>query len=151
MPGPLPIGLAGGLYHGTSRGDRREAIYRDDHDRTEWLGVRGEVCSRCNWRCQAYWEMTNHDHFVVETPDAKPSKGMGQLKGVCTQTMNRRHGRVGHLFQGRCKAVLVEAEAYLLELARYGVLNPVGAGMVPLRHASCRLLKSPGAACVGAR
>lgn len=67
MSRPLRIELAGGLYHVTSRGDRREAIYRDDQDRTDWLGVLGEVCSRFNWRCHAYCEMTNHYHVVVET------------------------------------------------------------------------------------
>jgi REP element-mobilizing transposase RayT len=131
MSRPLRIELASGLYHVTSRGDRREAIYRDDQDRTDWLTVLGEVCRRFNWRCHAYCEMTNHYHFVVETPDGNLSKGMRQLNGVYTQTTNRRHGLVGHLFQGRFKAILVEREAYLLELARYVVLNPVRAAMVP--------------------
>jgi len=130
MSRPLRIELAGELYHVTSRGDRREAIYHDDQDRTVWLTVLGEVCRRFNWRCHAYCEMTNHYHFVVETPDANLSKGMRQLNGVYTQTTNRRHSLVGHLFQGRFKAILVEREAYLLELARYVVLNPVRAGIV---------------------
>lgn len=130
MARPLRIELAGGLYHVTSRGDRREAIYRDEQDRTDWLSVLGAVCARFNWRCHAYCEMTNHYHFVVETPEANLSKGMRQLNGVYTQQFNRRHGLVGHLFQGRFKAILVERDAYLLELARYVVLNPVRAGMV---------------------
>jgi len=130
MSRPLRIELAGGLYHVTSRGDRREAIYRDDQDRIDWLAVLGEVCGRFNWRCHAYCEMTNHYHFVVETPDANLSKGMRQLNGVYTQRVNRRHGLVGHLFQGRFKAIVVERDAYLLELARYVVLNPVRAAMV---------------------
>ena len=120
MSRPLRIELAGGLYHVTSRGDRREPIYRDDQDRLDWLAVLGEVCSRFNWRCHAYCEMTNHYHVVVETPDANLSKGMRQLNGVYTQATNRRHGLVGHLFQGRFKAILVERDAYLLELARAG-------------------------------
>ena len=130
MARPLRIELAGGLYHITSRGDRREDIYRDDEDRREWLGVFGSVCERFNWRCHAYCQMTNHYHAVVETPDANLSKGMRQLNGVFTQRFNRRHGLVGHLFQGRFKGILVERDAYLLELARYVVLNPVRAGMV---------------------
>lgn len=130
MSRPLRIELAGGLYHVTSRGDRREAIYRDEQDRTDWLTVLGEVCSRFNWRCHAYCEMSNHYHFVVETPEANLSKGMRQLNGVYTQRVNRRHGLVGHLFQGRFKGILVERDAYLLELARYVVLNPVRAAMV---------------------
>jgi putative transposase len=130
MARPLRIELAGGLYHVTSRGDRREAIYRDDADRIAWLDLFGDVCERFNWRCHAYCEMTNHYHAVVETPEANLSKGMRQLNGVYTQSTNRRHGLVGHLFQGRFKAILVERDAYLLELARYVVLNPVRAGMV---------------------
>ncbi|MBN2875101.1 MAG: transposase [Spirochaetales bacterium] len=130
MSRPLRIELAGGLYHVTSRGDRREEIYRDDEDREAWLEQLGAVCERFNWRVHAYCEMTNHYHFVVETPQANLSKGMRQLNGVYTQYFNRRHGLVGHLFQGRFKAILVERDAYLLELSRYVVLNPVRAGMV---------------------
>jgi hypothetical protein len=74
--------------------------------------------------------MTNHYHVVVETPEANLSSGMRQLNGVYTQRTNRRHGLVGHLFQGRFKAILVERDAYLMELGRYVVLNPVRAGMV---------------------
>ncbi|WP_373506686.1 transposase [Thiocapsa sp.] len=130
MARPLRIELAGGLYHVTSRGDRREAIYRDDADRAAWLAVFAEVCARFNWRCHAYCQMTNHYHVVVETAERNLSKGMRQLNGVFTQRVNRRHGLVGHLFQGRFKGILVERDAYLLELARYVVLNPVRAGMV---------------------
>jgi REP element-mobilizing transposase RayT len=101
MARPLRIELAGGLYHVTSRGDRLEPIYRDDDDRSAWLNLLGEVCSRFNWRCHAWCQMTNHYHVVVETPDANLSAGMRQLNGVFTQHFNRRHGLVGHLFQGR--------------------------------------------------
>jgi putative transposase len=130
MARPLRIELAAGLYHVTSRGDRREAIFRDDQDREEWLTVLGDVCSRYNWRCHAYCQMTNHYHVVVETADANLSHGMRQLNGVYTQKLNRRHGLVGHLFQGRYKGILVERDAYLLELSRYVVLNPVRARIV---------------------
>ncbi len=67
MSRPLRIELSGGLYHVTSRGDRREAIYRDDQDRADWLVVLEEVCSRFNWRCNVWYEMTNHYHFAVAT------------------------------------------------------------------------------------
>ncbi len=66
----------------------------------------------------AYCLMINHYHLLVETPDANLSKGMRQLNGVFTQYVNRTHARVGHLFQGRFKAILVERESYLLELCR---------------------------------
>jgi hypothetical protein len=74
--------------------------------------------------------MSNHYHLVVETPVARLSPGMRQLNGVYTQAFNRRHGRVGHLFQGRFKAILVEKQSHLLEVLRYVVLNPVRAGLV---------------------
>jgi hypothetical protein len=74
--------------------------------------------------------MTNHYHLVVETPEANLSKGMRQLNGVYTQQFNRRHKRVGHVFQGRYKAIIVDKDSYLLELSRYVVLNPVRAKMV---------------------
>lgn len=130
MSRPLRIDLAGGVYHVTARGDRREAIYFAEPDRRAWLDLLGAVCERYNWRCHAYCQMTNHYHLVIETPEGNLSQGMRQLNGVYTQHINHACRRVGHLFQGRYKGILVEKEAYLLELARYVVLNPVRAGMV---------------------
>lgn len=69
--------------------------------------------------------MDKHYHLIIETPDGNLSKGMRQLNGVYTQTSNRRHGRSGHLFQGRYKAILVDKNRYLLKLSRYVVLNPL--------------------------
>jgi putative transposase len=134
MARPLRIELSGGLYHVTSRGNRREDIYFSEDDRRAWLEVFVQVCERFNWVCHAYCQMTNHYHIVVETPEGNLSQGMRQLNGIYTQRVNRTHGRVGHVFQGRFKGILVEKDAYLLELSRYVVLNPVRAGMV----ADCR-------------
>ncbi|MHB1086005.1 MAG: REP-associated tyrosine transposase [Thiobacillus sp.] len=130
MSRPLRLELAGGLYHVTSRGDGREDIYLSDADRLAWLDVFGQVCKRFNWVCHAWCQMTNHYHLLIETPEANLSQGMRQLNGVYTQRFNRAHARVGHVFQGRYKAILVERDSYLLELARYVVLNPLRAGMV---------------------
>jgi putative transposase len=129
MARPLRIELAGGLYHVTSRGDRREDIYFGDAGREAWLAVFAQVCARFNWRCHAWCQMTNHYHIVIETAEANLAQGMRQLNGVYTQYVNRAHNRVGHVFQGRYKAILVEKEGHLLELARYVVLNPQRAGM----------------------
>ena len=74
--------------------------------------------------------MANHYHLLVETPDGNLSKGIRQLNGVYTQRFNRIYERVGHVLQGRYRAILVEKDAYLLELVRYLALNPVRAGMV---------------------
>ena len=114
----------------TSRGDRREAIFEDDADRNQFLSVLADVVADFNWFCHAWCLMGNHYHLLIETPDGNLSKGMRQLNGVFTQTSNRRHGRSGHLFDGRFNAILVDADSYLLELARYVVLSPVRAGMV---------------------
>ncbi len=130
MARPLRLEFAHALYHVTSRGDRREDIYHDDADRQAWLSVLAQVCKRFNWTVHAYCLMCNHYHLLVETPDANLSAGMRQLNGVYTQLTNRAHRRVGHVFQGRFKAIVVDKDNYLLELARYVVLNPVRAGMV---------------------
>ena len=132
MARPLRLELAGALYHVTSRGDGREDIYRSDDDRRAWLETLGQVCERFNWVCHAWCQMDNHYHLLVETPEANLSKGMRQLNGVYTQCFNRSHQRVGHVFQGRFKAILVDRDGYLLELARYVVLNPLRARRV--RH-----------------
>ena len=130
MARPLRLELAGALYHVTSRGDGRADIFLSDQDRIAWLETLAQVCERFNWVCHAYCQMTEHYHLVVETPDANLSKGMRQLNGVYTQRFNRLHQRVGQVFQGRFKAIVVEKDGYLLELARDVVLSPLRAKMV---------------------
>ncbi len=130
MSRPLRIEFAGALYHVTSRGDGREDIFLDDSDRKLFLEVLAEVSERFNWTVHSYCLMGNHYHLLLETPDGNLSKGMRQLNGVYTQRFNRKHKRVGHVFQGRYKAIIVQKQTYLLELARYIVLNPVRARMV---------------------
>ena len=130
MSRPIRIEFPDALYHITSRGDRREDIFEDDDDRRAFLQTLAQVVDQFNWLCYAWCLMDNHYHLLIQTPDSNLSKGMRQLNGVFTQTSNRRHQRVGHLFQGRFKAILVDHDAYLLELARYVVLNPVRAGIV---------------------
>jgi putative transposase len=130
MARPLRIEFSGAYYHVTARGDRREPIYDDDADRSAFLDVLRDVVEDFDWRRHAYCLMTNHYHLFVETAHANLAKGMRQLDGVFTQYSNRRHGRTGHLFQGRYKAILVDSGSYLQELSRYVVLNPVRAGMV---------------------
>ena len=130
MARPLRIEFPDAVYHITSRGNGRADIYLDERDRESFLQILGDVCRRMRWVCYAYCLMTNHYHLVIETPDANLARGMRQLNGVYTQCFNRHHGHTGHVFQGRYKAILVDRDAYLLELARYVVLNPVRAGMV---------------------
>ncbi|SFD67883.1 REP-associated tyrosine transposase [Pseudoalteromonas denitrificans] len=131
MSRPLRLEFAGALYHVTSRGNERKQIFRNESDFSTFINVLAAVCERYNWVIHAYCLMTNHYHLLVETPDANLSKGMRQLNGVYTQGFNRDHRRVGHLFQGRYKSILVDKDSYLLALCRYIVLNPVRAkGMV---------------------
>ncbi|WP_304054802.1 transposase [Nitrosomonas communis] len=86
--------------------------------------------NRYDWYCHAYCLMDNHYHLLIETNSPTLSKGMKYLNGTYTQYFNRQHQRVGHVFQGRFKAILMQKDAYLLELARYIALNPVRAQMV---------------------
>jgi len=129
MARPLRIEFPGALYHITSRGNARAGIYLDDQDRHNFLRQTQTVCEHYNWRCYGYCLMTNHYHLVMETGEANLSQGMRALNGVFSQSFNRRHHRVGHLFQGRFGAILVDKDAYLLELIRYVLLNPVRAHM----------------------
>jgi len=130
MARPLRIEYPGALYHVTSRGNAREAIYRSDEDRLQFLDALAQVVDRFGWLCHAFCLMDNHYHLLIETPQGNLSRGMRQLNGVYTQRFNRSHGRVGHVFQGRFKAIVVEKDAHLLALCRYIVRNPVAAGMV---------------------
>ena len=134
MARPLRIEYPGAVYHITSRGNEKKPVYRDDRDRDNFLTTLDKVNKRYNWLCHAYCLMDNHFHLLIETPEGNLSLGMRQLNGVYTQIFNKRHGRVGHLFQGRYKAILIQKDSHLLEVCRYVVLNPVRA----------RLVKDPG-------
>ena len=131
MARPLRIEFPGALYHITARGNAGQDIFLDARDSRRFLDLLGEVATRLRWRCFAYCLMTNHYHLVVETPAPNLSHGMRQLNGRYTQAFNFRHQRDGHLFQGRYQAILIDREAYLKEVCRYVVLNPVRAGLAP--------------------
>ena len=124
MARPLRIEFPGALYHVSARGNARQDIFLDDQDRQRFLGVLERVVSRFHLLLHAYCLMDNHFHLVVETPEANLSQAMRQLNGVYTQAFNRRHDLVGHVLQGRFRAIVVDRDSYLLELCRYVVLNP---------------------------
>ncbi len=130
MTRPLRIEYAGAVYHITSRGNEKKAVFKDDQDRINFLNTLQHVNKRYNWFCHAYCMMDNHYHLLIETPDGNLSLGMRQLNGVYTQLFNKRHQRTGHLFQGRYKSILIQKDSHLLEVCRYVVLNPVRARMV---------------------
>lgn len=130
MSRPLRIEFPGALYHLTARGNARENIFLDDEDRLRFLDLLAKEIDQQRWRCYAYCLMSNHYHLLIETPQPNLTRGMRRLNGVYTQAFNRRHTRVGHVLQGRYKSIIVDRDSYLLELARYIVLNPVRAKMV---------------------
>ena len=130
MTRPLRIEFPGAIYHVTSRGNARRKIFLEEEDRNDFLVTLAWVIERFGWVCHAYCLMGNHFHLMIETPEPNLSRGMRQLNGVYTQGFNRNHRKVGHLFQGRFKSILIERDSYLLELCRYVVLNPMRAKMV---------------------
>jgi REP element-mobilizing transposase RayT len=135
MPRSPRANFSGVIYHVTSRGNERRTIFKGKSDYANFLRLIGDSGSRYNLVVHAYCLMPNHYHLVLETPDANLSRAMQQINGSYGQYFNRRHSRVGHLFQGRFKAVLVEKQNHLLELTRYVVLNPVRSGIVDDPHA----------------
>ena len=130
MTRPLRIEFKGAVYHVTSRGNARQAIFLTEEDFADFLRVLCSVVKRYRFLLHAYCLMNNHYHLMIETPEGNLSKGMRQLNGLYTQRFNRKHQRVGHLFQGRYQAILVDKDNYLLELSRYVALNPVRAKIV---------------------
>jgi REP element-mobilizing transposase RayT len=127
MARPLRVEYPGAVYHVTSRGNERKPVFKDKKDRNLFLETIEKANKRYNFICHAYCLMDNHYHLILETPDGNLSKGMKYLNGVYSQKFNVRHKRVGHVFQGRYKAILVQKESHLLEVIRYVVLNPVRA------------------------
>ena len=132
MARPLRIEHAGGWYHVTSRGNERRAIFRDDRDRTHFLELLQNMVGRFNLRVHCFVLMDNHYHLIVELRQANLSLALQWLNLSYSAWFNRRHDRVGHLFQGRFKSVLFSALASALELSRYVHLNPVRVGALGL-------------------
>ena len=130
MSRSLRLEFPGALWHITSRGNEQRDIVRDDDDRRFLLDLLGEAVDRFNWILYQYVLMTNHYHLVIELAEESLSKGMKWLNGKYAQAFNKRHRRVGHLFQGRPHESLVEKETYFLNVIRYVALNPVRAQMV---------------------
>jgi len=130
MARPLRIEFAGALYHVISRGNERRPIVRDDADRRKRLEWLRRTVETYGWRLHAFVLMNNHDHLFVETPEPNLSAGMQHYNGSYTGYFNRRHGRTGHLFQGRFRGHLIEEEGHYLEISRYVHLNPVRVGLV---------------------
>jgi REP element-mobilizing transposase RayT len=124
---PPRVEFPGALYHVIVRGNERKPVFRDDADRELYLRRLGHYRERFEFRLIAYCLMTNHVHLALETGKVPLSRILHGLQSSYTQAFNRRHHRSGHLFQGRYKAFLVDADRYLLALLRYIHCNPLEA------------------------
>ena len=130
MARPVRIEYPGAVYHVITRGNNRQLIFRDDHDRTTYLEKLSSYCEDKGVELLCYCLLTNHVHLLLETPKGNLAKFMQPFQTSYTVYFNRRHRRTGHVFEQRYKAFLVDKDNYLLQVSRYIHLNPVGAKMV---------------------
>lgn len=129
MGRPLRIEYPGAYYHVTSRGNEQKDVFKSRRDREKFLSYLESATERYGAAVHAYCMMSNHYHLLLETPSGNLSQIMRHINGAYTNYFNTKRKRAGHLFQGRYKAILVDKDAYALELTRYIHLNPVRAGM----------------------
>jgi putative transposase len=130
MARPLRIEYPGAFYHVINRGNAGEEIFKNIRDREKFMTNLETATERFDLRIHTYCLMTNHYHLLVETPRANLSQAVKWINVSYAAYYNRKHQRRGHLFQGRFKAILVDADAYLKHLSRYIHLNPLRAKMV---------------------
>jgi REP element-mobilizing transposase RayT len=119
------IHFPGALYHVITRGNRRQGIFQDEKDLEQFLTYLSNCKNRFPFCLYAYALMQNHLHFLIEVGEIPLSRIMQSLLFGYAHYFNRRYREVGHLFQGRYKAILCDKDAYLLELVRYIHLNPL--------------------------
>ncbi len=148
MARPLRIEFPRAYYHVMNRGLTHQAVFTDRADRAMFVQLVADCHEMWGIRVIAYCLLDTHYHLLIQTPQANLSRVMRHLDGLYTQGYNRRHQRDGPLFRGRYKAIVVDAEEYLLAVARYIHQNPVAAGLVrsPEAYAwgSCRLYLDKG-------
>ena len=130
MARQLRIEYPDAYYHVTARGNERKEIFKSDKDRGKFLSYLESAVKRYDAVIHAWCLMSNHYHLIVETPSGNLSQIMQHINGAYTNYFNTKRKRSGHLFQGRYKGILVEADEYALELSRYIHLNPVRIGIV---------------------
>jgi putative transposase len=130
MTRPLRVEYPGAYYHVINRGNNQEKIFKNDRDKEKFLEYLQIAAERFSIIIHTYSLMNNHYHLLVETPEANLSVAMQWINVSYATYFNRKRGRHGHLFQGRFRAILIEADAYLKHLSRYIHLNPVRAKMV---------------------
>jgi putative transposase len=121
--------VEGGVFHVYARGNDKRVVFRDDVDRRMYCRVLRSAVEDCHWRLLAYCLMDNHIHLLIETPRANLGDGMRWLHGTYGGGFNKRHGRSGHVFQGRYGSVRIKTDAQLWAAAVYIAMNPVEAGL----------------------
>lgn len=126
---PLRIEYPGAFYHVTARGNEQKDIFKSGRDREKFFSYLESAWERYGAVFHAYCLMSNHYHLMLETPQGNLSRIMKHINSSYTTYFNIRQNRAGHLFQGRYKSILIEADAYAAELSRYIHLNPVKAKM----------------------
>ena len=130
MARPLRIEFPGAYYHITSRGNEKKEVFRSRKDRERFLFYVESAAERYGAVIHTYCLMTNHYHLLMETPRGNLSAIMQYVNGAYTTYFNIKRKRSGHLFQGRFKSIVVDADEYAMGLSRYIHLNPVRAGIV---------------------
>lgn len=125
MARPVRVEYKDAVYHVMARGNDHREIYHDDSDRQVFLDTLAWACGQFGLVIHAYCLMPNHYHLIVQTPQANLSQAMAWMQTTYSVRFNRRHGHNGHLFQGRFKAQVVEADPYARDLVLYIHLNPV--------------------------
>ena len=130
MSRPLRIEYENAWYHVMNRGRRRETVFSEEADYLDFIELLKESTTMWGVKIAAYCLIPNHYHLLIQTPNANLSRCMRHVNGVYTQQYNRRHNTDGPLFRGRYKAILIDADTYLLELVRYIHKNPIRASLV---------------------
>ncbi len=130
MARPLRIEYPGAFYHVISRGNAGDAIYKTRRDREKFIEYLGQAVESYGIRIHTYCLMTNHYHLLVETPEPNLSRAIQWLNVSYATYFNYKRNRRGHLFQGRFKSILIDADEYLKHLSRYIHLNPLKAKIV---------------------
>jgi REP element-mobilizing transposase RayT len=130
MTRPLRVLAENASYHIISRGNARMDVFRSDDERRRFLDLLADVVAQFRVACHAFCLMANHYHLVGQTAEPNLSDAIRQLNGTYAQWWNRRQDRIGHVWQGRFKAQLLQRDGHFLEACRYVVLNPIRAGLV---------------------
>jgi REP-associated tyrosine transposase len=129
MPRRPRVHVPGSFHHLTAHGVDSRPLFEDDEDRWRFLGILSDVTREIDWRFLAFCLMTTHYHLIVQEREKPLSQAMRLLNGRYVVAFNKRHGRIGHLLNGRYRDTPIKDDAHLLAAVRYVALNPVNGGL----------------------